>query len=107
MCGSRLCPLVILSNHCAVVMSVRVPEVSSHGPGVWKLKLSVSNDPEYISLITNFWSNWRAAQLRFPTLAKWWDKGKSIIKGLTIRYCCVFLLSGHNTVASCLGWQTT
>ena len=28
-------------------------------------------------------------QPRFPTLAKWWDKGKSIIKGLTIRYCCV------------------
>ena len=28
-------------------------------------------------------------QPHFPTLAKWWDKGKSIIKGLTIRYCCV------------------
>ena len=61
-------------------MSVCVPEVPSHDP---------LNDPEYISLITNFWSDWRAAQPRFPTLAKWWDKGKSIIKGLTIRYCCV------------------
>ena len=51
----------------------------------------VLNDPEYIILISNFWSNWRAAQPRFPTLAKWWDKGKSIIKGLTSldRYCCV------------------
>ena len=77
------------SDHCAVVMSVCVPEVASHGPGVWKLNLSVLNEPEYISLITNYWSDWRAAQPRFPTLAKWWDKGKSIIKGLTIRHCCV------------------
>ena len=80
------CPF---SDPCAVVMSVRVPEVPSHGPGVGKLNLSVLNDPEYICLITNFRSYWRAAQPRFPTLAKWWDKGKSIIKGLTIRYCCV------------------
>ena len=70
-------------------MSVRVPEVPSHGLGVWKLNLSALDDPEYISLISNFWSKWRAAQPRFPTLAKWWDKGKSIIKRLTIRYCCV------------------
>ena len=85
-CDIVACPF---SDHCAVVMSVRVPEVPSHGPGVWKLNLSVLNDPEYISPITNFWSDWRAAQPLFPTLAKWWDKGKSIIKGLTIRYCCV------------------
>ena len=24
---------------------------------------------------------------RFPSLAKWWDRGKSRVKGLTIRYC--------------------
>ena len=99
------CPF---SDNCTVVMSARVPEVPSYGPGVWKLNLSVLNDPEYIILISNFWSDWLAAQPRFPTLAKWWDKGKSIIKGLIIRYCCVLvLLSGHNTVASCLAWQTT
>ena len=85
-CDIVACPF---SDHCAVVMSVRVREVPSRGPGVWKLNLSVLNDPEYISVISNFWSDWRAAQPRFPTLAKWWDKGKSNIKGLTIRYCCV------------------
>ena len=85
-CDIVACPF---SDHCAVVMSVRVPEVPPHGPGVWKLNLSVFNDPEYISLISNFWSDWRAAQPRFPTLAKGWDKGKGIIKGLTIRDCCV------------------
>ena len=25
---------------------------------------------------------------RFPSLAKWWEKGKSLIKGLTIQFCC-------------------
>ena len=24
----------------------------------------------------------------FPSLAKWWDRGKSLIKGLTIKFCC-------------------
>ena len=84
-CDIVACPF---SDHCAVVMSVRVPEVPSRGPGVWKLNLSVLNDPDYVSLISNFWSDWRAVQPRFRTLAKWWDKGKSIIRGLTIRYCC-------------------
>ena len=81
-------------------MSVCVP---SHGPGVWKLNLSVLNDPEYISLITNFWSDWPAAQQRFPTLAKWWDKLRDSLLDIAV----FVLLSGHNTVASCLGWQTT
>ena len=40
------CPF---SDHCAVVTSVCVPEVPSHGPGVWKLNLSVLNDPDYLS----------------------------------------------------------
>ena len=40
-------------------------------------------------LFLNFWYDWRSAQPRFPTLTKWWDKGKSMVKGLTIRYCCV------------------
>ena len=99
-CDIVACPF---SDHCAVVMPVRVPdEVPSHGPGVWKLNLSVLNDPEYVSLISNFWSDWRTAQPRFPTLAKWWDKGKSIIKGLTIRYCCVHSSerSQHHSILS-------
>ena len=39
--GSGMC-----IRDSAVVMSVRVPEVPSHGPGVWKFNLSVLNDPE-------------------------------------------------------------
>ena len=78
------------SDHCAVVMSVRVPEVPSHGPEVFNL--SVLNDPEYISPISNFWSDWRAAQPRFHTLAKWWNKGKVSLRDslLDIIVCSFF-----------------
>ena len=32
-CDTVTCPFC---DHCAVVMSVRVPEAPTHGPGVWK-----------------------------------------------------------------------
>ena len=51
-CDIVACPFC---DHCAVVMSVRVPEMPTHGPGVWKLNLSVLNDSDYVSIITNFW----------------------------------------------------
>ena len=47
MCGSRLClPVTLISDHCAVVMSVHVPEVPSPDPGVWKLGLSFMDDSD-------------------------------------------------------------
>ena len=60
-CDIVACPF---SDHCAVVMSVHVPEV-------WKLNLSVLDDFDYVSLISNFWFHWRAMQPRFSTMAKW------------------------------------
>ena len=62
------------SDHCAVVMSVRVLKVPTHGPGVWKLNLSVLNYSAY------------SYAAPFSHLAKRWDKGKSIIKGISIRF---------------------
>lgn len=39
-------------------VSVSVPSAITPGPSLWKLNLSVLNDPEYVSLITGFWSFW-------------------------------------------------
>ena len=58
------------------------------GPGIWKLNTSILEDDEYVRLITDPWESWRPSIPRFPSLAKWWEKGKSLIKGATIRYCC-------------------
>lgn len=62
--------------------------LSPLGPGLWKLNSSILHEDAYISLITNFWEDWRYHQSGFSSLAKWWDEGKKKIKGLTFCYCC-------------------
>ena len=83
-CDIVPCPL---SDHCALLLSLSIPEVVPHGPGLWKFNISVLHDEDYIKLITDFWSSWRARTQCFPSLSQWWDVGKSKIKGLTISFC--------------------
>ena len=79
------CPF---SDHCALLLSLSVPDVVPPGPGLWKLNTSILSDDDYFTLIATAWHDWRSSVPRFPSLAKWWEKGKSLIKGLTIKYCC-------------------
>ena len=79
------CPF---SDRCALSLSLSVPDVVPPGPGLWKLNTSILADEEYCNLVTAAWRNWRFSILRFPSLAKWWEEGKSLLKGLTIKYCC-------------------
>ena len=72
-CDIVPCPF---SDHCGVFLSVSVPDVVPPGPGLWKLNTSILEDP------------WRTSIHRFPSLAKWWEKGKGLIKGAFIHYCC-------------------
>ena len=83
-CDILPCPS---SDHCAVVLSASVPSVVPPGPGLWKLNVSVLEEGEYFQLIHDFWSTWRRRKHIFPSLAKWWEVGKSRVKGLTISYC--------------------
>ena len=83
-CDVLPCPF---SDHCAVLFCVNVPDVTPPGPGLWKFNISVLEEEEYVSLISVFWASWRRRQSSFPSLAKWWEEGKSKIKGLTITYC--------------------
>ena len=64
------------------------------------------NDSAYVSLISNFWSDWRAMQPRFPTWLRGGTKGKASLKGSPLDLVAIVLLGRRNTVASCLGWQT-
>ena len=79
------CPF---SDHCGVLLSLTVPDVTPPGPGLWKLNVSILDDDSYISLITDFWANWRLTQPNFSSLACWWDEGQRQIKNLTTRFCC-------------------
>ena len=83
-CDILPCPF---SDHCAVVLSVSVPSVVPPGPGLWKLHVLVLEEEEYFQLIRDFWSTWRRRKHLFPSLAKWWEVGKSRVKGLTIFDC--------------------
>lgn len=57
------------------------------GPGLWKLNLTILEEDEFISRITEFWFFWQRCQLGFSTLTQCWDTGKSHIKHLSINYC--------------------
>ena len=84
-CDLVPCPF---SDHCGVSLTVDVPDVIPPGQGLWKRNVSILEDDDYVQLIIYNWSTWRASIPHFPTLAKWWEKGKSLIKGLIIRFCC-------------------
>ena len=84
-CDVIHCPF---SNHCAVLFCVSVPDIVPPGPRLWKLKTSILEDEGYISAVSNFWSGWRNMKGLYPSLAKWWEEGKSRVKALTIRHCC-------------------
>ena len=84
-CDIVPCPF---SDHCALFLSLFVPDVVPPGPGLWKLNISILSEDDYYNLIANAWRDWRFSVPRFPSLAKWWEEGKSLIKGLTIKYCC-------------------
>ncbi len=75
------------SDHCAVLFCFTIPDAIPPGPGLWKLNVSVLQDPEYVKLITVFWLNWRRSQNNFASLSDWWELGKLKIKDLTIEYC--------------------
>ena len=67
---------------------VTVPVVVPLGPGLWKLNISILEEVEYVRQDEDFWSRWSDQKVCFPSLAKWWEAGKSRIKGLSINYCC-------------------
>ena len=84
-CGVVPCPF---SDHCALLLSLSVPDAFPPGPGLWKLNTSILYEEEYCDLISAAWRNWCVSIPRFPSLAKWCEEGKSLIKGLTMKYCC-------------------
>ena len=75
------------SDHYALLLSLTIPDVVPLGPGLWKLNTSILCEDEHYDPTATAWHNWRSSVPRFPSLAKWWEEGKSLIKGLTVRYC--------------------
>ena len=74
-------------NHWAILFSWALPDSAPLSPGLWKLNLSVVEEDEYVSLITDVWFFWQRCQSSFSSLTRCWDTWKSDIKRLSINYC--------------------
>ena len=61
------CPF---SDHCALSFSFVLPDSVPMGPGLWKLNLSILEEDEYVSLITDFWFFWQRCQSGFSSLTR-------------------------------------
>ena len=55
-CDIVPCPF---SDHCALAFFVSVPDVIPHGPGLWKLNVSILEEREYFDIISDFWAQWK------------------------------------------------
>ena len=84
-CDIVPCPF---SDHSGVSLCTDVPDVMPPSPFLQKLNTSICEDESYVKLISDAWSSWRSSIPFFPSLAKWWKEGKSLVKGLTIRFHC-------------------
>ena len=54
-CDILACPY---SDHCAVVVSVPIPEPIPRGPGRWKLNIPFLKDDNFRSSVSNFCAGW-------------------------------------------------
>ena len=83
-CDIVPCPF---SDHAAVHLSICPPVPIPRGPGRWKCDVSVLDDPDLRTKVESFWLQWRPKQPFFPSVGKWWDKGKTLIKALISQHC--------------------
>ena len=45
--------------------------------------MSILEEREYFDVISDFWARWKNRKAVYSSLAKWWEDGKSKIKGIT------------------------
>ena len=67
-CDIVPCPF---SDHCALAFSVSVPDVIPHGPGLWKLNVSILEEREYFDVISDLWAQWKHRKAAYSSLTKW------------------------------------
>ena len=60
-------------DHDCVDLVFDVKNVSSHGPGLWRLNIELLQDTEFCNLISRTISKHVKFQCCFPSVHKWWD----------------------------------
>ena len=68
-----------LSDHNCIVASFQ-PGTPKRCNSYWKMNTSYLKDPDYISMITSLWLDWRQQKTQYTDLNLWWDYGKIKLK---------------------------
>ena len=76
----------LFSDHSLVSLTARVPDVMPHGPGRWKLNISLLSDALFPDEINDFWKWWQTKKTHFPSLCQWWEVGKRKFKHIAVQY---------------------
>ena len=76
------CPF---SDHAGMVLRTGVPSPFPPGPGPWPLNVSLLADEEFVPAVTRLWEDCRTSKPLFKSLLRWWDEGKSRLRGLCVR----------------------
>ena len=82
-CEIRPC---VFSDHDLVDLVMNLHNVSSHGPGVWRLNLVLLDDENFCSMISDIISRHVSLRKPFPSIHDWWDILKDLIKRTSQNY---------------------
>ena len=75
-----------LSDHSAVLLTVKLPISIKRGSTYWHFNNSLLEDENYKEIIRLFWLDWQKQRSDFENIASWWDFGKIHIKSITQMY---------------------
>ena len=80
-------PSFLADHQYLLVKFHPLPKIDSV-PRVWKFNTSLLRDPEYVSLVSSFWSHWQSLEDHedFSSPMDWWDQGKFYLREVTRSY---------------------
>ena len=76
----------VWSDHNVCVLKFTPSNAIPRGKGYWRLNIEYLSQPSYQLKIKTFWTSWRERKHLYPTIAEWWDIGKSYIKRISIQH---------------------
>ena len=78
-------PFPMAPDHNAIVVDLAFGNVP-RGRGSWKFNTALLQDQAFNEKIEFFWTHWRSQKSGFPSLAEWWDSGKSKIRKICVEH---------------------
>ena len=78
-------PFPMAPDHNLIVVDLAFGDLP-RGRGPWKFNTALLKDSRFVENIEQFWSNWQSRKSAFPTLAEWWDAGKTEIRKIAIEH---------------------